>query len=115
MVVHPEGVEHLYNLLSNRKIISSARSSLAEFNGNGLEPTWNYNIVLQDQNLEKLKKRALEVSVWDRENSSNNRYIGRLLFYLPDPKKQEKTAQSLWRRLIETPDAKFVAELQLQP
>uniref|UniRef100_A0AC35FP29 C2 domain-containing protein n=1 Tax=Panagrolaimus sp. PS1159 TaxID=55785 RepID=A0AC35FP29_9BILA len=103
------------NLLSNRKIISSARSSLAEFHGNGFEPCWNYNIVIQDQSLEKLKKRALEISVWDRENSTNNRYIGRLLFYLSDPKKQEKTTQSLWRKLIETPGAKFVAELQLQP
>jgi hypothetical protein len=103
------------NLLSNRKIISSARSSLAEFHGNGLKPCWDYNIVIQDQNLEKLKKRALEISVWDRENSSNNRYIGRLLFYLSDPKKQEKTTQSLWRKLIENPGTKFATELQLQP
>ncbi|KAE9552359.1 hypothetical protein FO519_004442 [Halicephalobus sp. NKZ332] len=103
------------NLLWNRKIINSARTSAAEFQGNGLQPFWNYDLVIQNQSIEKLKKRALEVSVWDRENSINSRYIGRLLFCLSDPKKPEKTTQSLWRRLMETPEAKFNAELQLQP
>uniref|UniRef100_A0AC34QJ69 C2 domain-containing protein n=1 Tax=Panagrolaimus sp. JU765 TaxID=591449 RepID=A0AC34QJ69_9BILA len=70
------------NLLSNRKIVTSARSSLAEFQGNGLQPIWNYDIVIQNQSIEKMKTRALEISVWDRENSFNNRYIGRLVFYL---------------------------------
>uniref|UniRef100_A0A7E4UZ92 C2 domain-containing protein n=1 Tax=Panagrellus redivivus TaxID=6233 RepID=A0A7E4UZ92_PANRE len=104
------------NLMNRQKsILRSARSALAEFHGNGHEPVWNYDLVIQDQSLEKLKDRILEISVWDRENSLNNRYIGRLLFHRSESTNSEKSTQSLWRRLLETPKAKFVAELQLQP
>ena len=44
-------------LLSGRKVLVSARSCLAEFPESGFRPVWDYDIVIQEQNLKKLRKR----------------------------------------------------------
>uniref|UniRef100_A0A914CKE0 C2 domain-containing protein n=1 Tax=Acrobeloides nanus TaxID=290746 RepID=A0A914CKE0_9BILA len=101
-------------LVSGRKVLISARSCLAEFPENGFRPVWDYDIVIQEQNLKKLRKRCLEVSLWDRESASNRRYIGRIRFRISESRNVEDEPQVLWKRMLQYPNECIHAELALR-
>ncbi|XP_077565332.1 protein piccolo [Stigmatopora nigra] len=50
--------------------------------GKSLNPEWNQTVIYKNIHLEQLRKKTLEVSVWDYDKSSSNDFLGEVLIDL---------------------------------
>ncbi|XP_061618159.1 protein piccolo isoform X3 [Phyllopteryx taeniolatus] len=50
--------------------------------GKSLNPEWNQTVIYKNIHLEQLRKKMLEVSVWDYEKCSSNDFLGEVLIDL---------------------------------
>ncbi|KAM9328055.1 protein piccolo [Pholidichthys leucotaenia] len=50
--------------------------------GKSLNPEWNQTVIYKNIHLEQLKKKTLEVSVWDYDKGSSNDFLGEVLIDL---------------------------------
>uniref|UniRef100_A0AAZ3PGH6 Protein piccolo n=1 Tax=Oncorhynchus tshawytscha TaxID=74940 RepID=A0AAZ3PGH6_ONCTS len=66
-------------LLPGRGAENKRRSKQA---GQSLNPEWNQTVIYKNIHLEQLRKKLLEVSVWDYDKSSSNDFLGEVLMDL---------------------------------
>ncbi|CAB1420894.1 unnamed protein product [Pleuronectes platessa] len=66
-------------LLPGRGAENKRRSKHA---GKSLNPEWNQTVIYKNIHLEQLRKKTLEVSVWDYDKSSSNDFLGEVLIDL---------------------------------
>uniref|UniRef100_A0A3P9KXU6 Protein piccolo n=1 Tax=Oryzias latipes TaxID=8090 RepID=A0A3P9KXU6_ORYLA len=52
--------------------------------GKSLNPEWNQTVIYKNIHLEQLRKKTLEVSVWDYDKGSSNDFLGEVLINLSD-------------------------------
>ncbi|XP_024141259.1 protein piccolo isoform X3 [Oryzias melastigma] len=52
--------------------------------GKSLNPEWNQTVIYKNIHLEQLRKKTLEVSVWDYDKGSSNDFLGEVLISLSD-------------------------------
>ncbi|XP_061768182.1 protein piccolo [Nerophis ophidion] len=52
--------------------------------GKSLNPEWNQTVIYKNIHLEQLRKKTLEVSVWDYDKCSSNDFLGEVLIDLSD-------------------------------
>ncbi|XP_061570984.1 protein piccolo [Cololabis saira] len=50
--------------------------------GRSLNPEWNQTVIYKNIHLEQLRKKTLEVSVWDYDKASSNDFLGEVLIDL---------------------------------
>ncbi|XP_056133056.1 protein piccolo [Lampris incognitus] len=50
--------------------------------GKSLNPEWNQTVIYKNIHLEQLRKKTLEVSVWDYDKNSSNDFLGEVLIDL---------------------------------
>ncbi|KAM6895735.1 protein piccolo [Xenentodon cancila] len=50
--------------------------------GRSLNPEWNQTVIYKNIHLEQLRKKTLEVSVWDYDKGSSNEFLGEVLIDL---------------------------------
>ncbi|KAK2883035.1 hypothetical protein Q8A73_021968 [Channa argus] len=50
--------------------------------GKSLNPEWNQTVIYKNIHLEQLRKKTLEVSVWDYDKGSSNDFLGEVLIEL---------------------------------
>ncbi|XP_077956462.1 protein piccolo isoform X2 [Gasterosteus aculeatus] len=66
-------------LLPGRGAENKRRSKPA---GKSLNPEWNQTVIYKNIHLEQLRKKTLEVSVWDYDKCSSNDFLGEVLIDL---------------------------------
>ncbi|XP_071188311.1 protein piccolo isoform X2 [Salvelinus alpinus] len=66
-------------LLPGRGAENKRRSKQA---GQSLNPEWNQTVIYKNIHLEQLRKKLLEVSVWDYDKCSSNDFLGEVLMDL---------------------------------
>ncbi|KAI5093997.1 protein piccolo isoform X10 [Silurus meridionalis] len=66
-------------LLPGRGAENKRRSKHAQ---KSLNPEWNQTVIYKNIHLEQLRKKTLEVSVWDYDKSSSNDFLGEVLIDL---------------------------------
>uniref|UniRef100_A0A7N6FJG4 Protein piccolo n=1 Tax=Anabas testudineus TaxID=64144 RepID=A0A7N6FJG4_ANATE len=66
-------------LLPGRGAENKRRSKHA---GKSLNPEWNQTVIYKNIHLEQLRKKTLEVSVWDYDKGSSNDFLGEVLIDL---------------------------------
>ncbi|XP_034019322.1 protein piccolo isoform X2 [Thalassophryne amazonica] len=66
-------------LLPGRGAENKRRSKHA---GKSLNPEWNQTVIYKNIHLEQLRKKTLEVSVWDYDKCSSNDFLGEVLIDL---------------------------------
>ncbi|KAF3705152.1 Protein piccolo Aczonin Multidomain presynaptic cytomatrix protein [Channa argus] len=66
-------------LLPGRGAENKRRSKHA---GKSLNPEWNQTVIYKNIHLEQLRKKTLEVSVWDYDKGSSNDFLGEVLIEL---------------------------------
>nr|XP_057934645.1 protein piccolo isoform X2 [Doryrhamphus excisus] len=66
-------------VVQNASAENKRRSKLA---GKSLNPEWNQTVIYKNIHLEQLRKKTLEVSVWDYDKCSSNDFLGEVLIDL---------------------------------
>ncbi|KPP72928.1 protein piccolo-like [Scleropages formosus] len=67
-----------------------------------LNPEWNQTVIYKNIHLEQLKKKTLEVTVWDYDRSSSNDFLGEVLIDLSNTAQLDNTPR--WFPLKEQSD-----------
>uniref|UniRef100_A0A8C5GVR0 Protein piccolo n=1 Tax=Gouania willdenowi TaxID=441366 RepID=A0A8C5GVR0_GOUWI len=60
-----------------------------------LNPEWNQTVIYKNIHLEQLKKKTLEVTVWDYDRSSSNDFLGEVLIDLSNTAQLDNTPRWL--------------------
>uniref|UniRef100_A0A674C2K8 Piccolo presynaptic cytomatrix protein b n=1 Tax=Salmo trutta TaxID=8032 RepID=A0A674C2K8_SALTR len=60
-----------------------------------LNPEWNQTVIYKNIHLEQLKKKTLEVTVWDYDRSSSNDFLGEVLIDLSNTSQLDNTPRWL--------------------
>ncbi|XP_014003980.2 protein piccolo isoform X5 [Salmo salar] len=60
-----------------------------------LNPEWNQTVIYKNIHLEQLKKKTLEVTVWDYDKSSSNDFLGEVLIDLSNTSQLDNTPRWL--------------------
>uniref|UniRef100_A0A8C8HNB3 Protein piccolo n=1 Tax=Oncorhynchus tshawytscha TaxID=74940 RepID=A0A8C8HNB3_ONCTS len=60
-----------------------------------LNPEWNQTVIYKNIHLEQLKKKTLEVTVWDYDKSSSNDFLGEVLIDLSNTTQLDNTPRWL--------------------
>ncbi|KAJ7329489.1 hypothetical protein JRQ81_015663, partial [Phrynocephalus forsythii] len=64
-----------------------------------LNPEWNQTVIYKNISMEQLKKKTLEVTVWDYDRFSSNDFLGEVLIELSSPSQLDNTPR--WYTLKE--------------
>ncbi|XP_010773084.1 protein piccolo-like [Notothenia coriiceps] len=67
--------------------------------GKSLNPEWNQTVIYKNIHLEQLRKKTLEVSVWDYDKCSSNDFLGEVLIDLSNTVQLDNVPQ--WHPLKE--------------
>ncbi|KAJ4924532.1 hypothetical protein JOQ06_003488 [Pogonophryne albipinna] len=67
--------------------------------GKSLNPEWNQTVIYKNIHLEQLRKKTLEVSVWDYDKCSSNDFLGEILIDLSNTVQLDNVPQ--WHPLKE--------------
>ncbi|KAK5848885.1 hypothetical protein PBY51_008572 [Eleginops maclovinus] len=67
--------------------------------GKSLNPEWNQTVIYKNIHLEQLRKKTLEVSVWDYDKCSSNDFLGEVLIDLSNTAQLDNVPQ--WHPLKE--------------
>uniref|UniRef100_A0A8K9WRX0 Protein piccolo n=1 Tax=Oncorhynchus mykiss TaxID=8022 RepID=A0A8K9WRX0_ONCMY len=79
-------------LLPGRGAENKRRSKQA---GQSLNPEWNQTVIYKNIHLEQLRKKLLEVSVWDYDKCSSNDFLGEVLMDLSNTANMDNVARWL--------------------
>uniref|UniRef100_I3KCI9 Protein piccolo n=1 Tax=Oreochromis niloticus TaxID=8128 RepID=I3KCI9_ORENI len=60
-----------------------------------MNPEWNQTVIYKNIHLEQLKKKTLEVTVWDYDRSSSNDFLGEVLIDLSNTSQLDNTPRWL--------------------
>uniref|UniRef100_A0A8K9X3L4 Piccolo presynaptic cytomatrix protein a n=1 Tax=Oncorhynchus mykiss TaxID=8022 RepID=A0A8K9X3L4_ONCMY len=63
--------------------------------GQSLNPEWNQTVIYKNIHLEQLRKKLLEVSVWDYDKCSSNDFLGEVLMDLSNTANMDNVARWL--------------------
>ncbi|XP_072311181.1 protein piccolo [Eucyclogobius newberryi] len=63
--------------------------------GKSINPEWNQTVIYKNIHLEQLKKKTLEVSVWDYDKCSSNDFLGEVLIDLSNTSQLDNVPQWL--------------------
>ncbi|MFT7814925.1 protein piccolo-like isoform X1 [Arapaima gigas] len=75
-------------LLPGRGAENKRRTKYAQ---KSLNPEWNQTVIYKNIHLEQLKKKTLEVTVWDYDRSSSNDFLGEVLIDLSNTAQLDNT------------------------
>uniref|UniRef100_A0A674AX14 Protein piccolo n=1 Tax=Salmo trutta TaxID=8032 RepID=A0A674AX14_SALTR len=103
-------------LLPGRGAENKRRSKQA---GQSLNPEWNQTVIYKNIHLEQLRKKLLEVSVWDYDKCSSNDFLGEVLMDLSNtanmdnvprwlPLKEQSEGEHHRRSLSDSPKSSVI-------
>ncbi|XP_061533748.1 protein piccolo isoform X5 [Phycodurus eques] len=79
-------------VVQNASVDNKRRTKYAQ---KTMNPEWNQTVIYKNIHLEQLKKKTLEVTVWDYDRSSSNDFLGEVLIDLSNTAQLDNTPRWL--------------------